>query len=302
VNREPHTLRALRAAFTLTPMSAPSANQLLTCDGDTLLCRHWPAVAPTAASSVGATLGREPRTWLLVHGLGEHSGRYLALAEWLQSRGDTVHAYDQRGHGLSSAPRGHIARPQQLVEQLVEVVEGLATPIYLLGHSLGGLVAASAVSRGLIEPRALVLSSPALALPLRTWQKWAVALLPHVAPNLILGNGLDAEQLSHDSKVVEAYRTDPLVHDRISARLGQFLATEGEYVRSQAPNWKTPTLLLYAGADRLVDPAGSRAFYSRANSDYVKAQEFTDLRHEIFNELARDNVLRALEDWLAVVD
>jgi alpha-beta hydrolase superfamily lysophospholipase len=224
------------------------------------------------------------------------------LAEWLQACGDTVHAYDQRGHGLSSGPRGHIAHPLQLVEQLVEVIESLATPIHLFGHSLGGLVAASAVSRGLIQPRALVLSSPALALPLRTWQKWAVALLPKFAPDLTLGNGLDAEQLSHDPKVVQAYRADPLVHDRISARLGQFLATEGERVRAQASNWSLPTLLLYAGADRLVDPAGSREFQTRAPTRCVQAREFADLRHEIFNELAREDVLTALEDWLAAAD
>lgn len=277
--------------------AAPSANQLLTCDGDTLLCRHWPA--PNQGIS---GVAREPRTWLLVHGLGEHSGRYLALAEWLQARGDTVHAYDQRGHGLSSGSRGHIAHPLQLVEHLVEVIEGLATPIHLFGHSLGGLVAASAVSRGLIQPRALVLSSPALALPLRTWQKWAVALLPKLAPNLTLGNGLDAEQLSHDPEVVQAYRADPLVHDRISTRLGQFLATEGERVRAQASNWSLATLLLFAGADRLVDPNGSREFQARAPTQHVRAREFADLRHEIFNELARQDVLTALEDWLVASD
>lgn len=266
-------------------LTQPSANQLLTCDGDTLLCRHWPGSA-------------SPRTWLLVHGLGEHSGRYLHLAEWLQARGDNVHAFDQRGHGLSSGARGHIARPLQLIEQLVEVVEGLATPVHLFGHSLGGLVAASAVARGLIQPCALVLSSPALALPLKAWQRAAVAWLPRIAPDLTLGNGLDTNELSHDPTVVSAYRTDALVHDRISARLGQFTAQEGERVREAAAGWTIPTLLLYAGADRLVDPGGSREFAAKAPATTVKSVEFPALRHEIFNELAREQVFMALAHWL----
>ncbi len=270
-------------------LTQPSANQLLTCDGDTLLCRHWPGSA-------------SPRTWLLVHGLGEHSGRYLHLAEWLQARGDHVHAFDQRGHGLSTGARGHIARPLQLVEQLVEVVEGLATPVHLFGHSLGGLVAASAVARGLIQPRALVLSSPALALPLKSWQKVAVTWLPRLAPDLTLGNGLDVNELSHDPAIVSAYRSDSLVHDRISARLGQFAAHEGERVREAAARWTTPTLLLYAGADRLVDPDGSREFAARAPAAWVQSVEFPQLRHEIFNELAREQVFTALANWLADVD
>jgi alpha-beta hydrolase superfamily lysophospholipase len=285
-------------------LTTPSANQLLTLDGDTLLCRHWPATSHHAAAVSGlpATPRRRARTWLLVHGLGEHSGRYLALAEWLQAGGDTVHAYDQRGHGLSSGARGHIARPMQLVEQLVEVIEGLATPVHLFGHSLGGLVAAAAVARGLIQPRALVLSSPALALPLKPWQRTAVRWLPRIAPDLTLGNGLDTDQLSHDPQVVDAYRNDPLVHDRISARLGEFLATEGRRVIDRAPQWSTPTLLLYAGADRLVDPTGSCAFAAAAPKDSVQSVEFPTLRHEIFNELAREPVFMALADWLAAVD
>lgn len=284
-------------------LTSPTANQLRTLDGDTLLCRHWPASTAGSTSSRATTGARRAaRTWLLVHGLGEHSGRYLALAEWLQARGDTVHAYDQRGHGLSSGPRGHIARPLQLVEQLVEVVEGLATPVYVFGHSLGGLVAASAVARGLIAPRALVLSSPALALPLKPWQKAAIAWLPRVAPELTLSNGLDVHELSHDPRVVRAYCDDPLVHNRISARLGGFSGTEGRTVINAAPRWVTPTLLLYAGADRLVDPAGSREFTAEAPAALVHSIEFPSLRHEIFNELARDAVFTALADWLAAVD
>ena len=117
-----------------------------------------------------------------------------------------------------------------------------------------------------------------------------------VAPKLTVGNGLDARFLSHDPDVVAAYRADPLVHDRISARLGQFIAVSGRCVVSRAAAWDVPTLLLYAGADRLVDPSASRAFAAGAPRT-VTAHCFDDLYHEIFNEPAPAPLVR-LKQWL----
>lgn len=260
-------------------------NIFTTHDGNTLCLRDWPVS--------GAT-----RSALIVHGLGEHAGRYEHLAEWLNARGLAVRAYDQYGHGHSSGRRGHLANDTQLVDHLAEVCATLNGPVILIGHSLGGLVVASAVARGRVRPAAVVLSSPALAVPTRAWQRAALTVLPRWAPNLTLGNGLEPAFLSHDPQIVQAYRDDPLVHDRICARLGGFVAGEGERVRKQAESWPVRALLLYAGDDRLVDPAGSAAWSARAPRSLVTSHRFESLYHEIFNEPAAEPVFKALGDWL----
>jgi alpha-beta hydrolase superfamily lysophospholipase len=172
-------------------------------------------------------------------------------------------------------------------------------PLVLLGHSLGGLIAARFVSLSLRPVDALVLSSPALDAGLNAFQKFLVATLPKIAPNLRVGNGLNANYLSHDPAVVAAYRADPLVHDRISARLALFIAQAGAQTRALAGLWTVPTLLLYAGQDRLVNPQGSRSFAQQAPVDVVTSQCFEDLYHEIFNEQDAAPVFAALQQWLA---
>jgi alpha-beta hydrolase superfamily lysophospholipase len=260
-------------------------------DGAALACHDWPL--PNAHS-----------TLLLVHGLGEHAGRYAHVAAWLNQQGHAVRAYDHYGHGHSSGPRGGLQRDLQLVEHLAEVLAALRTErgpshaITVLGHSLGGLVVSSAVARGLIVPDGMVLSAPALAVDMAAWQRAVVGWLPAVWPNLTLGNGLQPQFLSHDAGVVQAYLDDPLVHDRICARLGAFVASEGERVLTQAPQWLVPTLLLYAGQDRLVNPRGSRAFATAAPASVVTAHCFEPLYHEIFNETDSAPVFAALGAWL----
>ena len=251
---------------------------------------------------------------LIVHGLGEHAGRYAPLAVRLNALGWSVRTYDQYGHGesarLGAGRPGALARPLQLPEHLAAIADATRVagqapgPLIVLGHSLGGLVAASAVSRGLLRPDGLVLSSPALAVDMATWQRAAVGWLPRFAPGLTLGNGLKPEFLSHDPAVVAAYQADPLVHDRICARLGAFVAQEGEPVCAAAARWSVPTLLLYAGDDRLVSPRGSRAFAATAEAAGAPVQSrcFGTLYHEIFNEPEPadpgDSPFRALATWL----
>jgi len=144
-----------------------------------------------------------------------------------------------------------------------------------------------------------VLSSPALDPGLNAFQRLLLATLPKIAPNLRVGNGLDANFLSHDAAVVAAYRADPLVHDRISARLALFIATASAQTRALARQWTVPTLLMYAGQDRLVKPEGSRAFAAQAPAEVLTARCFEDLYHEIFNEQDAAPVFALLQQWLA---
>jgi alpha-beta hydrolase superfamily lysophospholipase len=269
---------------------------LETYDGLTLRGREWP-------------LALARGTIVVVHGLGEHIGRYAHVAAFLVARGWRVVAYDQRGHGRSGGVRARLRQGDDLLVDLGRVIDAVraehAAPLLLLGHSMGGLIAARFVA-GALAPAAawsrpvdaLVLSSPALDLGMNAMQKAMLALLGPLAPNLAVGTGLGSHWISRDAAVVAAYAADPLVHDRITARLTRFMVDAGQAVRSVAPRWRVPTLLLYAGADRLVAPAGSAAFAAAAPPGLVTVHAFAPLFHEIFNEPERAEVLSILADWL----
>ena len=251
---------------------------------------------------------RRPRgVVVIVHGLGEHAWRYDVLAERLNEWGFHVRSYDQRGHGSSGGARGVLPSDDALLDDLREILddtrshltEPWACPLILFGHSMGGLIAATWVQRGLGPVDKLVLSSPALDAGIKPMMKTLVGLLLRWAPNLALGNGLDVNALSHDEAVVAAYQKDPLVHDRISARLAHFIDSNGPPVLAAAPQWKVPTLLLYAGDDRLVKPQGSRAFADAAPSGVVTSRCLEGQYHEIFNEADPSQAYEALKTWLA---
>ena len=269
-----------------------------THDGLALQGRAWPC--------------RDARgTIVIVHGLGEHIRRYAHVAASLNAQRWRVVGFDQRGHGASEGARGRLGAVDDLLVDLAGVLDAVradpdfVAPLVLLGHSLGGLVAARFVA-GALAPAAawsrpvdaLVLSSPALDVGMNAAQKAMLAVLGPIAPNIGVGNGLDARVISRDAAVVAAYQADPLVHDRISPRLTRFIVDAGLQVRSLAPRWAVPTLLLYAGSDRLVVAAGSAAFAAAAPQGIVTAREFAPLFHEIFNEPEQAEVLSVLAAWL----
>jgi alpha-beta hydrolase superfamily lysophospholipase len=268
-----------------------------TRDGLALVRRDWPS-----ADARG--------TIVIVHGLGEHIGRYSHVAARLNASGWSVVGYDQRGHGASPGERGRIAGGDDLLVDLAAVIDAVRAeaggPLVLLGHSLGGLVVARFVAGALESARpvwqrevdALVLSSPALDIGMTGARRALLATLETLTPNLGIGNGLDATGISRDPAVVAAYRADPLVHDRIAPRLARFIADAGPAVLAQAPRWRVPTLLLYAGSDRLVVAGGSAAFAAAAPPSVVTTRPFAPLFHEIFNEPEQDEVLIVLTAWL----
>jgi alpha-beta hydrolase superfamily lysophospholipase len=263
-------------------------------DGDNVVIQDWPLEPGAAVRGVV----------IIVHGLGEHAGRYDHVARQLNSWGFAVRGYDQCGHGESGGLPGSLPTDTRLLDDLADIVDSTrsrmekSTPLIVLGHSMGGLVAARFASLGLRPLDGLVLSSPALDPGLSGFQKLLVAVLPNLVPNLRVGNGLDASFISHDPKVVAAYRADRLVHDRISARLARFIATVGPATVAEAGQWKIPTLLMYAGDDRLVKPQGSRDFAAAAPQKLVTTVCFDGLYHEIFNELDARPVFDTLRQWL----
>lgn len=272
-------------------------SQLVTGDGLKLHLQRWPCPGPAHG------------TVQIVHGLGEHIGRYAALAQALNAAGWHVAGHDQRGHGRSEGPRGGIARSTSLLTDLSAVVDHLRGEgrHVLLGHSLGGLVAARFVSETLSggnpgrwarEVDGLVLSSPALDPGLGLVRYALLRALAPLAPKLGLGNGLKPKWLSRDPAVVRDYRADPLVHRRVTPQMVRFIVDEGRRVQNRATRWRTPTLLLWAGADRCVSPAGSREFAAAVPREVLTGQELPGLFHEVFNEPEGLRVIAQVTQWL----
>ena len=263
-------------------------------DGENIALQDWPL--PDGLALRGVVL--------IVHGLGEHAGRHDALARRLNTWGFAVRGYDHYGHGESGGARGALPTATRLVDDLADMIDstrvrmGRAVPLLLFGHSLGGLVAADLVAQDRRRVDGLVLSSPALDPGLNLLQKLMVATLPHIAPNITVNNGLDAAFISHDTEVVNDYRRDPRVHDRVSPRIGRFIVDAAAQTMKGAAQWRVPTLLMYAADDRLVNPAGSRAFAAAAPRAVVTSQCFDGLYHEIFHELDPEPVYLRLRQWL----
>ena len=241
---------------------------------------------------------------LLVHGLGEHMGRYTQLAEQLRSWGFVVRGYDQFGHGQSAGPRGDMKNARSLLGDLGCVIDvtrkltgAVNRPLIVLGHSMGGLVASAAVAENLRPVDGLVLSSPALATDVNALQKILLRVMPKLAPHLCVDNGLKVHFLARDPEAVQAYTQDPMVHRQISAGLAEWIVQQGQRVRAAAGQWATPTLLMYAGHDRLVAPRGSAEFAALA-PPCVRSHVFEAMYHEIFNDPERQIVMDTLKDWL----
>jgi alpha-beta hydrolase superfamily lysophospholipase len=280
-------------------VTADTTPGLRLADGTATFVRRWPV--PDGVERRGSIL--------LVHGLGEHSGRYGHVAERLGALGLETFAHDLRGHGRSEGERGSIPHDDALLEDVGVVFGDVerrgrdagddSAPL-LLGHSLGGTIAAAATTGGHVAPRALVLSSPALGLHISAPRGVLIALARRLIPDRPLPNGLPVDKLSHDPAEVQAYRDDPLVHDRITPRMFGFIADAGAAVRVHAPRLTVPTLLLYAVDDALVAPSGSREFAAALPAGVGTVHAYDDLHHEIFNEREpdRSRVLGDLSAWI----
>ena len=274
-----------------------------TRDGLALALTHWPLAAGVAPLGVVC----------LVHGLGEHAGRYAHVARFLNEAGWAVVAYDHRGHGRSPGPRGGLTHDDDLLHDLAAVIDTLritypSQRLLVLGHSMGGLTVARFVASWAqpVEDAPwrrpvdlCVLSSPALDIGLNALQKGMLGSLGRLTPDLAVGNGLKPEWVCSDPAVVKRYVDDPLVHDRITARLTRFLLEGGEAVHARAASWTVPTLLIYAGGDRCVRPAGSERFSAAALRSVVTTKAYPHMAHEILNEPDQATVLKDLGDWLA---
>ncbi|SOY39473.1 alpha/beta hydrolase [Cupriavidus taiwanensis] len=275
---------------------APVQSRQRMRDGTELLLRTWQPDPARFAEPLGSVL--------LVHGLAEHAGRYQHVADLLCGLGLRVRAFDLRGHGASGGARMVAEHPDAYLNDLAEIYDAVVPgwhelPI-LLGHSMGGLIAARFATARVRPVRALVLSSPALALRLSRPALALHRVLLTLAPRLRVPNPIDARYLSHDPAVVAAYRADPLVQTTITAGVLEGFIHGMAQAQADAALLEAPTLMLVGGADRVVDPSGSRAFFNHAPPDLCEQVWFDHGYHEIFNEAQplRGEVFAALTGWL----
>ncbi|KWF23472.1 alpha/beta hydrolase [Burkholderia ubonensis] len=277
---------------------APRMGRLRTADGLELASYRWPAGDGAAA----------PRaTVALVHGLAEHAGRYDALAARLNAAGIDVLAVDLRGHGQSPGKRAWVERFDGYLndaDALVDEAARSGAPLFLMGHSMGGAVAALyAIERAAARGRAfagLVLSSPALA-PGRDVPRWMLAasrFISRVWPTFPAIR-IDAALLSRDPAVVAANRADPLVHHgAVPARTGAEVLDAMARIERGRGALRVPVLVYHGTEDKLTEPDGSRAFGARVGSPDRTLTLYEGGFHETMNDLERDRVIDALIAWL----
>lgn len=266
-------------------------HQIRSEDGLRLHVRGWTIAQPDAAL-------------LLVHGLGEHSGRYEEAARTLNGFGFDAFAADLRGHGLSQGARGHVRRFGHFLRD-VQALHRFVTaarpglPLLLLGHSLGGLIGLRYLQDGAHGLRAAVLSAPALALtsPPPAWQRVLAPLASRLAPRLPFRNGIPAEALSLDPEVVRNYGEDPLVHDRVTPRLyTEMRSAMRRAVEHPAP-LPVPLLFLVPLADRIIDSSATLKLAASLRPP-AEARTYPGMYHEVLHAPQWREVLRDAASWM----
>jgi acylglycerol lipase len=275
-----------------------------TADGTVLLTRHWPV---DGVESGGAWAGVPWASVLLVHGLGEHSGRYEHVGERMAAAGLDVHAYDHRGNGGSGGRRGDVERWSQLYDDLAERLVAVRRtaagirPVALYGHSLGGLIIAGYCrpeprSPDRPRPDLVVLSSPGLDDTLPGWKRRLAGPLARVAPTLAIPNGVDGATISRDPSVSARTVDDPWCLSASTVRFGAAAFREQARVRAEAAaGLGVPTLVLHGDDDGLVPVDASAAF---EGAPQTERRTYPGLRHELHNEPEGPAVVDDIIEWL----
>jgi acylglycerol lipase len=241
----------------------------------------------------------------LVHGLGEHSGRYAHVASALTAEGYALLAFDLRGHGRSEGQRGHSPSWETLLDDIDMLLQQSASrfpghPVFLYGHSLGGNLVLSSILSRKPQLTGAIVTGPLLRAAFQP-PAWKVKLgegLYSLWPSFALSNELDPEGLSHDPDVVSAYVHDPLVHNRISARLGIDMLRAGEWALTHAGELSLPLLLMHGASDTLCSPWASQEFARRAPPGTCTLRLWDNLYHEIHNEPDQELVFHTMIQWL----
>jgi len=240
---------------------------------------------------------------ILIHGLGEHSGRYHEWAKKFHNSGFGFIAVDLPGHGKSDGKRGHI-KSYRITDEMIGILISECSktfqdvPIFLYGHSLGGGIVLSYILRKKPDIKGAIITSPwiKLAFEPSRGKKILAGIMRHILPSFVQRTGLVTEHLSRINDVVDKYTTDPLVHDFISVSLFYNAISAGEYCLQNAETLSVPVLLMHGLDDQITSPAGSSEVASKSKLITLKIWEGG--YHELHNEPFSDRVFNEIISWI----
>ena len=243
----------------------------------------------------------------LVHGLGEHSGRYCHVVEAFARAGIATITLDLPGHGKSGGARGHAAFDEihddvdWLLDQAATRFPGL--PRFLYGHSMGGAIVLHYTLKHKPSLSGVISTSPGLmpGVPVPAPKIALAKLMARVLPSFALGNGLDLKNLSHDEQLIHAYQCDNLCHDRVSARLGLDILTLGEWMIARAGEFPLPLLLVQGSGDQIVSTEATARFAKGVPPEKLTYKVWDGLYHETHNEPEKEQVIQYLVKWLNTI-
>lgn len=270
---------------------AHSTSTRLTDDGIELFEQYWqPEEKPKAVIC-------------LIHGLGEHSSRYMHVADFFTAHGYIVAAFDLRGHGRSKGQRGHYPSLDAAMTEIKSFTENMEKaypnlPIFLYGHSLGGVLVLNYALRNKNHLCAVIATSPGLATgeKVAPWKLTLGKMLYSLLPTFSMANGLDVDNISRDKEVVRKYISDPLVHNQITARFGLDFINAGIWAQEHAAEFPLPLLLQYGSADHIVSGEAIRSFSHKVPD--ITYREWDGQFHELHNEPEKEQFLKFTENWM----
>ncbi len=249
--------------------------------------------------------GKVKASIALIHGLGEHAGRYQHVAEAFTAAGYSLTAFDLRGHGKSEGIRGHAPSYDALMADITQNINitrehfpGL--PVFLYGHSLGGNLGLYYCLTQKPQIKGAIMTSPGLgtASPLPPAKYALGKILNALLPATQMDNGLDCSGLARDPEVERLYSTDPLVHPKITARLGLSMFAAGDYILAHAAEFPVPLLLMQGTSDRLVNPRLTKQFANTAPISKITYKEWEGYYHELHNEPEKAQIIKTMIDWM----
>ena len=240
---------------------------------------------------------------VLVHGMGEHSGRYKHVAKKLTENGFSVVAFDHFGHGKTSGKKGHNPSFDAVLESVSKTIEKAIeiypnTPVFLYGHSMGGNVVLNYSLRKNHTLKGIIATSPFLKLAFEPPKlKLAIGkLLQKIAPSITMGNELDANDISREKNEVDKYINDPLVHSKISPNFSITFIETGKWAIANASKLQTSTFLLHGASDKIIDYNGTQDFANNSKKSTLKL--YKDGYHELHNDLCKEEMLQDVVSWL----